>query len=78
MEMARIYNYLEIPYYNHNFDFIPQITQEDDTIAAFCDHIIRNNLEMKPSEAKSILGDGICDWIYNRYRWFFDYFKYSK
>jgi len=78
VEMARIYNYLEIPYYNHNFDFIPQITQEDDTIASLCDHIIRNRLEMKPSEARSILGDGICDWIFNRYRWFFDYFKYSK
>lgn len=77
-EIARIYNYLEIPFYNHNFDFIPQITHEDDSIAPLSDHIIRNTLEMKPSDAKSILGDAICDWIYNRYRWFFDYFKYSK
>ena len=77
-EMARIYNYLELPYYNHNFDYIPQITHEDDSVAPLSDHIIRNQLEMKPSEAKSILGEGVCDWIYNRYNWFFNHFKYSK
>jgi len=77
-EMARIYNYLDLPFYNHNFDFIEQITHEDDSLAPLSDHIIRNRLEMHPSDAKSILGEPICDWIYNRYAWFFDYFKYSK
>lgn len=78
MDVARIYNYLEIPYYNHNFDYIPQITHEDDKLSPLTDHIIRNTLEMKPSDSRAILGDSVCDWIYNRYRWFFDYFKYSK
>lgn len=77
-EMSRIYNYLELPYYNHNFDKIEQITHEDDKIAPLSDHVIRNTLEMKPSDAKAILGSQVCEWIWGRYNWFFDYFKYTK
>lgn len=78
IEISRIYNYLEVPFYNHNFDFIAQITHEDDTLTPLTDHVIRNTLEMKVSDAKSVLGPQICDWIWGRYNWFFDYFKYSK
>lgn len=78
VEMSRVYNYLDVPFYNHNFDFIPQITFEDDSLSPLADHTIRNTLELRQSDAHYILGDGICDWIYNRYRWFFDYFKYTK
>lgn len=77
-EMARIYNYLEVPYFSHNFDHIPQITHEDDTIAPLTDHVIRNTLDLQQSDAKQILGEGVCEWIYQRYYWFFEYFKYSK
>jgi sulfotransferase len=77
-EMARVYNYLEVPHYNHNFDFIEQITHEDDTLAPLSDHKIRTRLEMVPSDAKTILGPAICDWIYNRYAWFYQTFKYTK
>ena len=42
----------------------------------FGDHIIRNTLQMKPSDAQDILGKGVCDWIIGRYKWFYDYFKY--
>jgi sulfotransferase len=78
-QMARIYNYLEIPYFQHNFDYIPQITHEDDSPhMGFGDHIIRNSLSLTPSRANEILGTGVCDWIYNRYKWFYDYFRYNK
>lgn len=78
MEMARIYNYLEIPHFAHNFDNIIQITQEDDSIYYMTDHKIRNRLDMKMSDSKQILGDAICDWIYQRYQWFYHEFKYNK
>ncbi len=79
IEVKRIYNYLEIPHYNHNFDNILQITKEDDNIhGVFGDHIIRPRLEMKQSDAKSILGDRVCDWIYDRYNWYFKTFGYNK
>lgn len=76
-EMARIYNFFEIPYFQHNYDAIPQITIEDD-FYALTDHKIRNNLDMKQSDALQVLGQPICDWIYQRYSWFYDYFKYTK
>ena len=78
VEMSRIYNYLEIPHFQHDFDSIPQITMEDDNIYYMTDHKIRNRLDMRLSDSKDILGDAICDWIYQRYFWFFQEFKYNK
>ena len=76
-EMEKIYNYLELPYFEHDFNHIEQITKEDDQIhGIFGDHIIKNKLEYVPSNAKEILGKGACDWIKSNYKWFYDYFKY--
>lgn len=78
-EIARVYNYLDIPFFEHNFDYIPQLTHEDDTPHnGFGDHIIRNTLSMKPSDAHDVLGPYVCDWIVNRYQWFYNQFKYNK
>lgn len=77
--MARVYNYLELPYYQHNFDNIPQITHESDLHnMGYGDHTIRNSLSLNQSRANQLLGAGVCDWIYNRYKWFYDYFRYNK
>jgi len=79
VEISRIYNYLEVPIFQHNFDYIAQITDEDDSPHdGFGDHIIRNRMELQPSKATNLLGPQICDWIYNRYNWFFQYFRYNK
>jgi sulfotransferase len=78
-EMVRIYQYLEVDYFHHDFENIIQFTKEDDTVyGAFGDHTIRNELKLLPSKAKQLLGKEVCDWIYNNYKWFNDYFKYSK
>lgn len=79
VEMQRIYNYLEVPYFQHDFDNIVQITEEDDAIHnGFGDHTIRNKLEMKQSRALELLSSHGCNWIYERYKWFFEYFRYNK
>lgn len=76
--MQRVYDYLGIEIFNHNFDDVPQFTQEDDKIhGIFGVHEIRNKVEMQPSDADVILGKDICDWIYNSYKWFYDYFGYN-
>lgn len=76
--MNRVYNYLDIPTYNHDFNHVPQATHEDDKIhGIFGIHDIRNTVELLPSDAKQILGNDVCDWIYNNYKWFFDYFGYN-
>jgi sulfotransferase len=79
-EMTRIYQFLEIPHFEHNFDNIEQVTQEDDDVYGIGKglHTIRPKLEMKPSDAKAILGADICDWLYNTYRWYYDKFGYKK
>lgn len=76
--MERIYDYLQIPLYKHDFDNVPQLTHENDQIhGIFGVHTIRNSVEMLPSDANQILGKDICDWIYNNYKWFYDYFQYN-
>lgn len=78
-EMQRIYQYLDIPYYQHDFDNIEQVTKEDDEVyGAFGDHVIRTKLEPVRSNAKNLLGKDVTDWIYNNYKWFFDTFRYTK
>jgi sulfotransferase len=77
--MSKVYKYLEIPYYSHNFDFIEQATKEDDSMHfGFGDHIIRNKLQLLQPDSLEILGEMPCEYIYNRYKWFFEYFKYNK
>lgn len=78
-EMRRIYNYLDIPFYNHDFDNIQQITKEDDEVyGAFGDHVIRTKLEPVRSRANELLGKEVSNWIYDNYKWFFDQFRYVK
>jgi sulfotransferase len=78
MEMKRVYEYLEIPPFQHNFDHIEQTTKEDDEVYGFSGlHSIRSSLEMKPSDAKDVLGKDVYDWIMTRYKWYNDYFGYS-
>ena len=78
-EMHRIYEYLGLPYFQHDWDNIEQITKESDEVyGIFGDHTIRTRLEVVPSTAKQVLGRDVTDWIWNTYKWFFDYFRYTK
>jgi sulfotransferase len=78
-EMTRIYQYLDIPFYKHDFDNIEQVTKEDDEVyGTFGDHVIRTKLEPVPSKAKQLLGKDVTAWIYDNYKWFFEQFRYTK
>jgi len=78
-EMTRIYQYLDIPFYKHDFDNIQQVTKEDDEVyGTFGDHVIRTKLEPVPSKAKQLLGKEVAAWIFENYKWFFEQFRYSK
>jgi len=77
--MSRIYAYLDIPHFDHDFDNIEQVTKEDDEVyGVFGDHNIRTKLEPVQSKAKEILGRDVTDWIYNSHKWYFDLFNYKK
>jgi sulfotransferase len=78
-QFKRIYNYLELPYFQHTYNHIPQITIEDDNVyGIYGDHTIRSTLELLPYDATEILGQHTCDWIYENHKWFFNTFGYSK
>jgi len=75
--MQKVYNFLEVPYFEHNFGHIEQITQEDDEIyGIYGDHKIHQSLKLPPSQAKEILGKTVCDWIEQRFSWFYNKFRY--
>jgi sulfotransferase len=79
MTMRKIYDYLELPFFEHDFDNIEQVTKEDDEVyGMFGDHKIRKKLEPVRSRAKELLGRDVTNWIYENYKWFFEQFKYSK
>lgn len=79
-EMSRVYQYLGIPYFKHDFDNITQITQEDDSVYGLTKdlHTIRPKLEMKPSDADGVLGKDITDWLFKNYEWYYRKFNYKK
>lgn len=79
-EMTRIYNYLEVPYFKHDFDNIQQITTEDDSVYGLTKdlHIIRPKLQLKQSDADSVIPKDAREWLYERFKWYYDKFGYKK
>jgi sulfotransferase len=78
IEMKRVYDFLSLPYYTHNFNNIEQITKEDDSVYGYDNlHTIKNKLELSKSDAISILGEDVCIWLRNNYKWYYDFFSYS-
>jgi sulfotransferase len=75
--MQALYKYLEMPYFEHVFNNIEQLTNQNDNMYVY-NHKIRPVLEVVPSKSERILGVEGCNWVYNNYEWFFKYFKYSK
>ena len=78
--MKEVYQYLGIAEYEHDFDNIEQITSEDDEVYGLSNdlHIIRPKLELKQPDYKQILGQDICNWLHDTYKWYFDKFNYKR
>ena len=76
--MGKIYGFLNIPYYQHDFENVQQLTQEDDVVyGIYGDHAIRQQVQPVPNTYKEILGTSTCNWIKQHYDWFFREFKYN-
>lgn len=77
IEMRRVYNYLELPYYRHDFNNVAQLTHENDVIhGIFGDHQIKSKVEPLMDDYVSILGYHNCDKIKQHYAWFYNIFNY--
>lgn len=77
--MEELYSYLEIPYYEHDFNNVEQITHENDQLyGPYGDHKIRKTFSPPKEDYKDVLGEYASDYIYQKYEWFFKYFNYLK
>lgn len=76
-EIDKIYDYLEVEKYDHDFENVQQITKEDDEIyGIFGDHKIRRKVETLKPDYNEVLGIDPSKWIRQNYNWFYEYFKY--
>jgi len=76
-ELIKIYNYLGIDYYKHDFNNVEQFTQENDAFyKPFGDHHIRGKIEPVDEDYISILGKHNCDYITSKYSWYYKAFNY--
>lgn len=77
-EMYKIYNYLELPLYKHDFNNVEQLTQEDDSVyGIYGDHKIKKEIKPLREDWLEILGPNLSLGIKDKYSWYYDYFNYS-
>jgi len=73
--MNRIYDFLELPRYEHNFDHIEQVEPHyDNFYVPYGDHQIQSKLATKLPETLSHLPQKYADWIVEEYKWFYEFF----
>jgi sulfotransferase len=76
--MQGIYKYLEIPFYQHDFNVVLQTTKEDDDVYGVSNlHTIKHKVEPLQPDWKNILGNDVCQMIDQNITWYQNYFKYS-
>ena len=77
-EFKRIYNYLRIPFFQHDFENVTQLVPEHDAhYGIFGDHQIHPGPIREPgSNARKVLGDGPCNMLADANLWYYDRFKY--
>jgi sulfotransferase len=77
-EMKKLYNYIGLPYYKHDFKNVEQLTYENDVIhGIFGDHEIRGKVEPVKEDFLDVLGKANCDIIVNNFTWFYEKFGYK-
>jgi sulfotransferase len=58
LTMRKLYEFLEEDYYQHDFNYVEQVTKEDDYIFGFEGlHTIRNKVEPIPPRYPTVLGE---------------------
>lgn len=75
LAMQKIYDYLEEPYFEHDFDHVAQVTQEHDgEYGIYGDHRIREKVGPVPLDYNQILGKERCETIKSLNRGFYSRF----
>jgi len=79
-EMVRIYNYLGIPFFEHDFDNLKQTVIEDSSVYGMGEglHYVRPKLEMQQDNSDEILGKDNIAWLFENFNWYYRKFGYKK
>jgi sulfotransferase len=75
--LQKVYTYLGVPEFKHNFDKVPQVTQEDDQVFGIPGlHEIRPKVEPLPNDYLDVLGRDVVRFVQNQYAWYLQRFGY--
>jgi len=75
--MQKLYMYLGVPPFSHDFNKILQLTQEDDQIFGIPGlHEVRPKIEPLPSDYMDVLGRDVVRHLHQQYAWYFQLFGY--
>jgi len=73
--MRRLYDYIEEPYFDHNFEKIEQTVIEDDNHhGIYGDHKIKPTVQENPIDWDNILGKDLSNIIVQKNQWFYKKF----
>jgi sulfotransferase len=76
--LQRIYQYLGLPEFQHHFDKVVQVTQEDDAVFGIPGlHEIRPKVEPLQSDYLDVLGRDAIRHLQTHYAWYFQLFGYN-
>lgn len=77
--MHALYEYLQEPYFEHDFAHVKQITQENDSWhGMYGDHKIREQVKPVPNDFNEVLGQNLADKIREDNAWFYSTFYTDK
>jgi sulfotransferase len=76
--MRRLYDYLGLESYAHDFDNVEQSVTEDDSVYGLTPdlHTIRNKVRPLKADFDEVLGSGICAQINQQHAWYQNLFGY--
>jgi len=79
-ELDKVYQYLNLPKFKHDFDNVEQSIKEDDTVYGISDslHTIRQKGQPLTPDYNNILGKQVCNWIDNQFAWYQQAFNYTN
>jgi sulfotransferase len=78
LSMQKVYAYLGVPEFEHNFEKIVQVTCEDDHAYGIPDlHEIRSKVELQNNDFMSVLGKDAVRFVQSNFGWYFNLFGYS-
>jgi sulfotransferase len=78
--MKRLYDYVGLESYAHDFDNVEQSVTEDDSVYGLTSdlHTIRNKVTPLKFDAVQVLGQGVCEQIDKNHVWYQKMFGYIK